>query len=321
MPKQALVSLNLTAQPLVESFVRDAAMLRVKVLKLSNGVTLVDASSGGLEAGRRIAEICMGGMGTVTLAHSSITPAWPLRVNVHAADPILGCLASQYAGWSLSYDEEGKKFRALGSGPARALGSKEVLFQELDYRDKAISTVLVMEVDRHPPLGLLAKIAEDCGVSPETLTVIITSTSSLSGAVQIVARVLEVAMHKVHALGFPLERILDGSGSAPVPPPVPDFMLAMGRTNDAILLGGQVHLFVTGPEDEAEELAKRLPSSASRDYGKPFAQIFKEYGYDFFKIDPMLFSPASVLVTAVDSGKSFRAGRIDDELLARSFGA
>jgi len=71
---------------------------------------------------------------------------------------------------------------------------------------------------------------------------------------------------------------------------------------------------------DAEALCKQLPSSASRDYGRPFAEVFKAYGYDFFKVDPMLFSPARVTVTAMDSGNSFRAGAIDVELLSRSFG-
>ncbi len=317
-------SINSITRPLVEALVKDAAMLRLQVSRLANGVTLVDAgieASGGLEAGRRIAEICMGGMGTVTLTHSAITPAWPLRVNVHAADPVLSCLGSQYAGWSLAHGKDKGAFYALGSGPARALCVKEALFKELNYQDRADATVLVMEVDRQPPLELLDQIASDCGIEPEALTVILTPTQSLAGSLQVVARVLEVAMHKAHALRFPLEHILDGSGSAPVPPPAPDFVTAMGRTNDAILFAGQVHLFVKGPDEDAEKLACELPSSTSRDYGRPFAQIFKEYAYDFFKIDPMLFSPASVIVTAVDSGISFRCGRLDEELLARSFGA
>jgi methenyltetrahydromethanopterin cyclohydrolase len=164
------------------------------------------------------------------------------------------------------------------------------------------------------------KVAAACGIDPEGLTLVLTPTRSLAGTVQVVARVLEVALHKVHELHFPLERVLDGSGSAPVPPPAPDFLNAMGRTNDAILFGGSVVLYVTGPDAEAEALCKQLPSSASRDYGRPFANVFKAYNYDFFQIDPMLFSPARVTVTAMESGNSFRSGAIDQALLETSFG-
>ncbi len=76
-----------------------------------------------------------------------------------------------------------------------------------------------------------------------------------------------------------------------------------------------------GSDTDAETLAKKLPSSTSNDYGKPFAQVFKDAKYDFFKIDGMLFSPASVIVTAVESGNSFRAGKLDNALLNQSFGA
>ncbi|MGR8979753.1 MAG: methenyltetrahydromethanopterin cyclohydrolase [Gammaproteobacteria bacterium] len=321
-------SVNKLTQPLVVQLIADADKLRVAVDTLENGCRIVDAgikAPGGLEAGRLIAEICLGGMGTVTLSHSSYTANWPLTVNVHTGNPVLGCLGSQYAGWSLSHE----KYYALGSGPARAMARKvkngneepvEELYKELGYRDEAESTVLVIENDAIPPLAIVEKVASACKVPPSQLTIIVTPTSSLAGGLQVVARVLEVAMHKAHVLHFPLENIIDGSGCAPVCPPHPNFVKAMGRTNDAILFAGQVHLFVKGSDEAAEKLAKELPSSTSKDYGKPFADIFKHYNYDFFKIDAMLFSPASVIVTAVESGRSFHAGRLDNALLDLSFG-
>jgi methenyltetrahydromethanopterin cyclohydrolase len=321
-------SVNQLAHPLVKQLIDQADKLRVGVDVLENGCTIIDAGIkhfGGLEAGRIIAEICLGGMGTVTITHSTYTNNWPLSVNVHTGNPVLACLGSQYAGWSLSHE----KYYALGSGPARAMATKqkdgqtlpvEELYQELAYHDESDCPVLVIENDAVPPLAIIEKIAAACGVEPSKLTIIVTPTSSLAGGVQVVARVLEVAMHKAHALHFPLENIVDGSGFAPICPPHPNFVKAMGRTNDAILFAGQVHIFVKGSDEEAKKLADALPSSTSKDYGKPFADIFKACDYDFFKIDAMLFSPASVIVTAVDSGKTFRAGHIDNALLDQSFG-
>lgn len=326
---QFTASVNKLTQPLVKQLIEQADKLRVGVEKLDNGCTIIDAGinvPGGIEAGRLIAEICLGGMGSVTLTHNTYTRNWPLSVNVHTGNPVLGCLGSQYAGWSLSHE----KYYALGSGPARAMATKmkegqrepvEELYKELEYRDEAESTVLVIENDAVPPLAIIEKVAAACQVAPSQLTIIVTPTSSLAGGVQVVARVLEVAMHKAHALHFPLENIVDGSGSAPICPPHPDFIKAMGRTNDAILFAGQVHIFVKGSDEAAEKLARELPSSTSKDYGKPFAEVFKDYNYDFFKVDAMLFSPASVIVTAVESGKSFRAGQLDNALLDQSFGA
>ncbi|MGR9013547.1 MAG: methenyltetrahydromethanopterin cyclohydrolase [Gammaproteobacteria bacterium] len=321
-------SVNKLSQPLVQQLLDNADKLRLGVEKLANGCTIIDAGikvPGGIEAGRIIAEICLGGMGTVTINHSTYTENWPLSVTVHTGNPVLGCLGSQYAGWSLSHE----KYYALGSGPARAMATKlkdgkqepvEELYKELGYQDSNDATVLVIENDAIPPVEIVEKVAVACKIDPSMLTIIVTPTSSLAGGVQVVARVLEVAMHKAHALHFPLENIIDGSGSAPICPPHPNFVKAMGRTNDAILFAGQVHIFVKGSDEAAEKLAKELPSSTSKDYGKPFADIFKQYEYDFFKIDAMLFSPASVIVTAVESGKSFRAGKLDNALLDQSFG-
>lgn len=325
---QYQASVNKLSQPLVNHLLENADKLRLGVDELENGCTIIDAGihvPGSLEAGRIITEICMGGMGTATLSHSGYTDNWPLTITVHSTNPVLSCLGSQYAGWSLSHG----KYYALGSGPARAMATKvkdgavepvEELYKELEYRDSFEKTVLVIENDAVPPVEIVEKVATACGVSPADLTIIVTPTSSLAGGVQVVGRVLEVAMHKAHALHFPLENIVDGTGSAPICPPHPNFVKAMGRTNDAILFAGQVHLFVKGSDEAAEKLAKELPSSTSKDYGKPFAEVFKSYEYDFFKIDAMLFSPASVIVTAVESGKSFRAGKLDNALLDLSFG-
>jgi len=317
---QYTASVNKHSQPLVKELIENADKLRVDVQKMDNGCTIIDAGinvPGGLAAGRIVAEICLGGLGDVSITHSTYTANWPLTVNVHTVNPVLACLGSQYAGWSLSHE----KYYALGSGPARSVCVKEDLFSELKYKDEASQTALVIENDKIPPVEIIDKVAHACNLKPANLTIIVTPTSSIAGGLQVVARVLEVAMHKSHALHFPLEDIVDGSGSAPVCPPHPDFIKAMGRTNDAILFAGLVHLFVKGSDEDAEKLAQELPSSTSKDYGKPFAEIFKEYEYDFFKIDAMLFSPASVIVTAVESGKSFRAGKLDEALLNESFGA
>jgi methenyltetrahydromethanopterin cyclohydrolase len=128
-----------------------------------------------------------------------------------------------------------------------------------------------------------------------------------------------VALHKAHELHFPLDNIVDGIATAPVPPPAPGFVAAMGRTNDAIIYGGRVQLYVSGPVKAAKKLAEQLPSITSKDYGKPFAEIFEAVKGDFYAIDRMLFSPAKATVTSLETGESFVAGHIDSAILARSF--
>ncbi|MCB5187277.1 methenyltetrahydromethanopterin cyclohydrolase [Methylobacillus caricis] len=312
-------SVNTLTAPLVQYILDNADVLRVDVEKHASGATIIDAgikAEGGLEAGRLIAEICMGGLGHVNLQTSATFPHWPWMLSVHSNNPILSCLGSQYAGWSLAHE----KFFSLGSGPGRALAGREELYKELGYQDKSDSACLVLESDKAPPAEVIEKVARDTGLKAENLTFILTPTRSLAGTVQIVARVLEVAMHKIHTLHFPLENVVDGMASAPLPPPAPDFLIGMGRTNDAILFGGHAHIFVKGSDADAAKLAQELPSSSSRDYGRPFAEVFKAVNMDFYKIDPLLFSPAAVTVTALESGKSFTGGKLDAALLDQSFG-
>jgi methenyltetrahydromethanopterin cyclohydrolase len=323
MTGETKISVNLRAGELVDRLIADSDRLRVVATKGSRGETLIDAGAktiGGLDAGILLAEICLGGLGNVTLGPYSATPKWPFYLTVRSSDPVIACLASQYAGWALSHGEGKGSFFALGSGPGRALAQKEPLFQDLDYKDKADRATLVLEGDKPPPVEVVDKVAQDCGVAPERLTFIYAPTRSLAGSVQIVARVLEVALHKAHELKFPLARVVDGVATAPLSPPHPDFVTAMGRTNDAIIYGGLAHLFVTGPASEARDLAQALPSTNSRDHGRPFAEIFKSFKGDFYKIDPSLFSPAEAIVTALETGETFRAGQISSDLLDVSFG-
>ncbi len=326
VPAVAPPSVNHLAAPLVARLVDDAARLRVAVTRDERGVTLVDAgigARGGVEAGLRVAEICMGGLGEVGLG-ADARHGWPDWLHVRSSQPVLACLASQYAGWSLAASKEetgGRKFFALGSGPARALATKEALFAELGYRDAADRGVIVLEVDRTPPAVVVDKLLRDCGLEPQGLTIVLTPTTSLAGTTQVVARVLEVALHRAHELKFPLEHIVDGSACAPLPAPCADGVQAMGRTNDAILYGGQVRLTVTGDADAARELAQRLPSTNSSDHGRPFAELFAAAGHDFYRLDGALFAPAEVWVSHLESGRTWHAGRLEMELLRRQWTA
>jgi methenyltetrahydromethanopterin cyclohydrolase len=314
------VSVNARAGRIVDSVVADAAALRCVVSTGEASERRIDLGAttpGSLEAGRRLGEICMGGLGTVAITSASGLERWPLGVVVHSSNPVIACLGSQYAGWTIT--DEATGFFALGSGPARALSRVEELYKELGYADAHDEAALVIEGDKAPPAAVASKVASACGIAPAALTVLYAPTGSLAGTVQIAARVLEVALHKAHALHFPLHNIVDGYGVAPIAPPIPDFVKAMGRTNDAIIYGGRIQLFVRGSDEAAKKLADALPSSSSGAYGKPFAEIFAEVSGDFYKIDAMLFSPAMVTVSNLDTGASFHAGALAPEVVEASF--
>lgn len=308
----------------LQALVHDAAALGLVVEAGERGIVQVDAgidAPGSVAAGLRVAEICLGGLGQVGLLHQP-HEGWPTWVQVHSAQPLLACLASQYAGWSLAATKEetgGRKFFALGSGPARALAGKEELLKELGYAERSAQGVLVMEVDRRPPAVVVDKLLRDCALAPAGLGVVLTPTTSRAGTTQVVARVLEVALHRAHALapqlGLALTDIVEGSACAPLPAPSADAGVAMGRTNDAILYGGRVQLLLRGPAEVARALAQALPSCNSRDFGRPFAELFAAAGHDFYQLDGALFAPAEVWVSHLPSGQTWHAGALKMDLL------
>jgi methenyltetrahydromethanopterin cyclohydrolase len=313
------LSLNDRAVELADRLAADAEPARVAVGTLSNGTRVIDCgaqAAGGFEAGRRFAEICMAGLGTIAYAPVVLDGRWLPALTVTTDSPALACLGAQYAGWRV--DREG--YFAMGSGPGRALIRAEELYDDLDVDEQASGAVLCLETRDPPPAEIADFVAERAGVPASALTLLFAPTASVVGGVQIAARVVETALHKLHELHFDVGRVVAAYGSCPLPPVAGDDMGAIGRTNDAVLYGGQVHLTVDADDDDAlRELVERLPASASSDYGEPFGKVLKDANFDFYEIDPLLFSPAQIRLTSVGSGRSFEAGRVDLEVLERSF--
>ena len=78
-------------------------------------------------------------------------------------------------------------------------------------------------------------------------------------------------------------------------------------------------LWIDGDDDQIAAAAPRVPSNSSPDHGRPFAEIFERYERDFYRIDPLLFSPAVVTLISVRTGRVFRGGEIAGEILRQSF--
>ena len=161
-------------------------------------------------------------------------------------------------------------------------------------------------------------VARKAGIDAAAITFAVAPTASLAGGVQVVARVIETGLHKMDTLGFDVTRVASAMGTAPLAPTAKSDLRAIGRTNDCVLYGGRAHYTIRADDTELAELAERLPASASRDYGTPFYEIFTRYDNDFYKIDPMLFSPAEAVLTSATSGRTFRAGRLNAPVLRAS---
>ncbi|KKM08944.1 hypothetical protein SY88_21010 [Clostridiales bacterium PH28_bin88] len=291
--------------------------LNIQEHLLENGSRVVDAGihvAGSWEAGKGFAEICLGGMGQVSFQAIDYGDFWLPGLTVAVNRPVEGCLASQYAGWSLQQED----FFAMASGPARSLAAREELFQAISYREADDCAVLALEGRQMPSARVAGYIAEKCGVEPRHLWLVIAPTASLAGAVQVSARVVETGLHKLKELGFDVHRVRSGFGTCPVAPVAGDDGLAIGRTNDCVLYGGQVYYTVAAEDGEIEKVIRRMPSAAAADYGTPFYQILKRYNWDFYRIDPLLFSPARVVINNVNTGRVFQAGGINREVLRQS---
>jgi methenyltetrahydromethanopterin cyclohydrolase len=270
---------------------------------------------GGIRAGLRLASICMGGLAEVTV--SSGEPAvwrgpW---IQVSTDHPVRACLFAQYAGWPV----QSGKFFAMGSGPMRVRRGREALLQELQATDTSPIAVGVLECDQIPASDIALEMADQCKVPPDSLWLAVAPTRSVAGCIQVVARSVETSLHKLYELGFPLSAIKHAYGIAPLPTPTPDFALGIGRTNDAILYGGHVTLWVDAEDGEIERVGSQVPSSHSKDFGEPFADIFKRYEYDFYRVDPGLFSPAEIAIHNLRTGRGWHFGELREDLVAKSF--
>jgi len=312
---RAGLGLNERAWQIADAMAANAEGLRVAVHRLPGGARVIDAgvdAPGGFGAGRALSEICTGGLADIAYPPVPIGgDPWP-GVRVWTDHPAVSCMASQYAGWAI---QVGKYF-AMGSGPLRAHARVEKeLFAKLGYAEQAQRGVLALETRTLPSDEVAAWVGQKAGLAPSQLTFVVAPTASLAGGVQIAARILETGLHKMDTLGFDVNKILSGVGTAPLPPVAKNDLRAIGRTNDCILYGGQARYTVNADDAELAALVPRIPSSASKDYGTPFYDIFKRYDSDFYKIDPLLFSPAEVWLTSVGSGKTYHAGHVNPDVL------
>jgi methenyltetrahydromethanopterin cyclohydrolase len=310
--------LNRRALWVVEAFLAHAEERRVAVHSVEGGGRYVDCgidARGGWLAGIDLARICMGDLAQVSILPGEVGgKAIPL-VQVVTDHPVQACLASQYAGWAL---KDGKFF-AMGSGPMRAAAGTEAIYDSVGFRETAEAVVGVLETRKPPTAAVVAKIASSCRVEAKAVTLLVAPTASLAGGVQIVARSVETALHKLAELKFDLSRIVSAHGTAPLPPVAANDLSAIGRTNDAVLYGARVVIAVTSDDASVERVGPEVPSSASRDYGEPFADIFARYNNDFYAVDPHLFSPAEVVFQNVETGNVRAFGSLNPGVLQRSF--
>jgi methenyltetrahydromethanopterin cyclohydrolase len=310
-------TLNERAGRLADHMAANAAALRIAVHQV-DGARVIDCGvkvPGGLQAGLALARVCLSGLAEVTLVPGEVTGVPCPLVQVMSDAPIAACMASQYAGWQV---EAGRYF-AMGSGPMRAAYGKEELFDHIPGREQPPLAVGVLETRRLPEEAVVGYFAERLKLPTNKITLLVAPAFSTAGSIQVVARSVETALHKLHTLGFDLAKVVSGFGTAPLPPVATNELDAIGRTNDAILYGGRVVLWVQAEDAEIAEVGPKVPSSSSSDHGSPFAEIFERYEHDFYRVDQSLFSPSTVVFNNLKTGKAHLFGQVVPEVLRQSF--
>ena len=312
------MNLNEKSHQLVQAAIRRAAELRIENHDDGINVPVIDAgikARGGLAAGQVLAEISAAGLLKVNIVAGNGQIFGGPAVTVQTDHPVIACLASQYAGWKVTGDD----FFAMGSGPMRAAAGKEELFDGIGFRERTNVAVGVLESAKLPPPEVCRQIAEACEVDERQLTLLVAPTASLAGTVQVVARSIETAMHKLHSVGFDVSKIVSAWGAAPLPPVAEDDLNAIGRTNDAIIYGGRIQLWVDCENDEIGEVLAKVPSNSSSEFGRRFIEIFEANDRDFYKIDPKLFSPGWVRFNNLRTGRTYDAGVVKPDVIRKSF--
>lgn len=310
------IQLNASAQTVLQKIRETAALQRVEIERIDD-IEVLDFgvnTTGSLNAGLSLAQLCMSGLGKVELQAADSTIDLP-RIFVRTDHPLQACLLSQYAGWKIATED----YFAMGSGPMRAIAASEDLYKEFPSLEQRTACIGVLEAGSLPTTSALRAIKKGVG-DVESLSIAVAPTASQAGNMQVVARSVETAMHKLHELHFPVDSIVSGCGSAPLPPVAKNDLHAIGRTNDAILYGAVVNLWVDCDDAVIEKIGPNTPSSSSEAHGQLFIELFKAANHDFYALDKALFSPAVVVFHNLTSGNSFRFGSVVPELLRTSFG-
>lgn len=306
------MNLNENAVNIAAEMVMGWEDLKVEHHELENGTKLLDCGvnvEGSIEAGRLFALACMGGLAEIEVVDGE---SGLKEVKVSTGHPAVACLASQKAGWGI----KGGDYFAMGSGPARILARKpEETAEKVGYMEESSAALIALESAEFPPVEVCDAIAYFCGVEPAHLYVLIARTASLAATVQISARMVETCLYKMDHLGYDVNSVVSASGSAPVAPILGDDNLMMGLTNDMIIYGASVTL-----QTDADIDIEKIPSASSPDYGRPFAEIFKEAGYDFYKINAEIFAPAEVSIENTETKEIRSAGSVNLEIIRKAIG-
>src|SRR5271157_1385820 len=316
-----MISINQLAMPKVCYVIEHSEELGCRHFCLKNGAHVIDMGvnvKGSFEAGRLFAEIVMADLGTCQFTNYWLEGGISvMAVEVYTSEPLLALLCSQIGGYPLSSGY----FAAIGSGPGRAQAALEIdeSFHYTSYRDHSEEVIFGIQANHFPDEGMAEKVAADCKVKPQDVYFLAHKTNSIVASVQVAARILEQTINKMKKKGFDLNTLEYGRGLCLVAPVDLDPEAAMGKINDSLLYGGLAEFWVKWDDHKIQEILPKLVTESSKDYGRLFRELFIDAGRDFYKMDLDIHSPASVQIVNMNSGKMFKAGRLREDLIKKSY--
>lgn len=242
--------------------------------------------------GIKIAESSMGGLGKVKISEDE-------KLHVKIPEKVaIATLSSQLAGWTIKINE--KNF--LGSGPGRILAKKpKEIIEKVDYYEKSEKAALILETEILPKKETCKKILDDC--KAKKLIIATFKGNSKIGMINVLARIVEVGVLRLHTLGYDVKKINSAEGFVRIPKFSKD---AMFNANDAIIYNSFVKIEVDGWDTK---LTEKTVSNYSKFYGKKFKEIFLISGENFYKIPQEIFAPAGMKIIDLKDGKEYYAGK------------
>lgn len=270
-----------------------------------------------------VSRICLGGYASVQILPMQYEDTVLLSAFVHTDYPVQSTLASQYADWKITVGN----FSAFASGPARALALESPeLFKKIAYKEELDKAVLALETETIPNEEAILFIAKRCNVEPRNLYLLMYSTRNLVGATRISSGTIGVGMFKLLTLGFDPWLVQHAWGYAPILPLHQLYEEKTVEANDVITHGGMACYQVDYEDDQTlANIAMRMPASASKMFREAsklaeknpeLRRVLRLDGYDSGN---KAVSPAVVRIDNLKTGKNFKAGKQETNILKELF--
>lgn len=316
-----MISVNERAVKLVEKMILDPQGHKVQVHKICNA-NVIDCGvnvPGSWRAAKIITEVLFGGLNEVTFETfpEMIDGVYYNAVHVYSDHVVLQQAACNISGWELRPG----KYAPVLAGPGRTLARKEGdwLSSYSDYADNYTKAVLTVEQGTMLTEEAVQDLIDAVGIEPHNIYILVAASGSIACSVQVSARILEQTLHRLHEERFNLDCIVEAHGICVIPPVVKDDLIAMGRLNDVLIYGGQSTFTVDCEDSEIEKVINKITSDKCSAYGTMFKEIYEKNGCDFYKVPMEIYSPAKVVIINQRTGRIFKAGDFNLDILSQSF--